>query len=96
MPGSPQAHGTAITYTASASGCSHPLYQFWVLAPGSHTWQIVQAYSPTATLSWSTTGLPAGSYTYTVWARDATSTGVSCNSLGCFDTYYPATPYTLT
>jgi hypothetical protein len=95
VPGSPQARGTSITFTAGATGCPHPLYQFWVLAPGSHTWQVVQAYSSTATFTWSTTGLAAGTYTYTVWARDASSTGTSCGSLGCQDSYYPATGFTL-
>ena len=34
---------------------------------------IDQPYSPSATLNWSTTGLPAGQYTVLVVARDATS-----------------------
>jgi hypothetical protein len=93
-PGSPQASGTAITFTATAAGCAHPLYQFWILAPG-HTWQVVQAYSPSATFNWTTTGLPAGSYLYTVWVRDSGSTGTSCGSLGCEDAYFPGTAYKL-
>jgi spore germination protein YaaH len=93
-PGSPQTSGTAITFTASAAGCTHPLYQFWILAPG-HPWQIAQAYSPSATLNWTTTGLPAGSYLYTVWVRDSGSNGTSCGSLGCEDAYFPGTAYKL-
>jgi hypothetical protein len=94
-PASPQLSGTAVTFTAGASGCPHPLYQFWILPPGSSTWQIAQPYSTSATFSWNTTGLAAGNYLYTVWARASGSTG-TCNSLGCFDTYAPATVYTLT
>jgi hypothetical protein len=95
-PSSPQTAGTSITFSASAAGCPHPLYEFWVLAPGSTTWQIVQPFSASSTFTWTTTGLPGGRYTYTVWARDAGSGGGSCSNLGCTDTYYPATPYTLT
>ena len=94
-PNSPQARGTAITITGTASGCSSPLYEFWILPPGSSTWTIAQAYSSNATFAWSTTGLPAGTYRYSVWVRDASSSGVSCNSLGCNDAFVPGTAYTL-
>jgi spore germination protein YaaH len=93
-PSSPQASGTPVTFTAVASGCPHPLYQFWILAPG-HSWQVVQPYSSTATFNWTTTGLPPGSYLYTVWVRDSSSTGASCGNLGCEDTYSPGAGYTL-
>jgi hypothetical protein len=87
--------GSSISFSATAAGCAHPLYQFWVLAPGSHTWQILQTYSSTATFTWNTGGLPAGSYLYTVWVRDAASAGAACSSLGCEDAFYPATTYAL-
>jgi cysteine-rich secretory family protein len=86
-PPSPSAHGTAISFTGVASGCPNPLYQFWILAPGSSTWTIVQGYSTSATFNWSTTGLPAGTYRFSVWVRDASSSGISCNSLGCNDNF---------
>ena len=57
---------------------SSPRYQFWTLAPGSTTWTIAQAYSSTASFSWNTTGKVAGTYHYTVWARESASTGSSC------------------
>jgi hypothetical protein len=95
-PASSAPSGTAVTFTASASGCPHPLYQFWVLAPGSTNWTVGQAYSTAATFNWNTTGSPAGSYLYTVWVRDSGSAGTSCNNLGCFDAFFPATTYTLT
>src|SRR6266567_3813447 len=86
-PASPQTSGTAITISASASGCPNARYEFWIMAAGG-SWTIVQAYSPTATFSWNTTGLPAGTYRYSVWARDASS-GAS------YDTYFPGTAYAL-
>jgi spore germination protein YaaH len=87
-PTSPQAHGTTITITASASGCTNPRYEFWLLAPGG-SWTIVQAYSGNASFSWNTTGLPAGTYRYSVWVRDA-------SSAAAYDAYFPGTSYTLT
>jgi photosystem II stability/assembly factor-like uncharacterized protein len=95
-PASTATGGTTVTFSASASGCPSPLYQFWTLAPGSSSWTIGQPYSSSATFNWDTTGLVAGSYMYTVWVRDATSAGAACNNLGCFDAYAPATAYTLT
>jgi hypothetical protein len=86
-PASPQAHGSMITITASASGCTNPRYEFWILAPGG-SWTIGQAYSSTATFSWNTTGLPAGTYRYSVWVRDA-------SSAAGYDSFVPGTAYTL-
>ena len=87
-PASPQAHGTTITFTAGSSGCANPRYEFWILTPGSTTWQIVQAYSSSATFSWSTGALQAGTYRYSVWVRDA-------GSAASYDSYFPGTAYTL-
>jgi len=47
----------------------------------------VQAYSTSATFNWNTTALAAGTYRFSVWVRDATSSGISCNSLGCNDNF---------
>jgi hypothetical protein len=88
-PASPQPHGSTITVTASAAGCPNPQYEFWILAPGSSNWQLVQGYSTSATFSWNTAGKPAGTYRYSVWARDA-------GSAAAYDTYFPGTAYTLT
>jgi N-acetyl-anhydromuramyl-L-alanine amidase AmpD len=95
-PASPQTVGTSITFTATSSGCPQPLYQFWILPPGSSTWQIVQPWSPSATFTWNTTGLAPGSYLYTAWARDQSSTGTQCDYLGCKDAVYAAHAYGLT
>ena len=95
-PGSPQPSSTAVTITASASGCANPQYQFWILAPGSSTWTKARAYSSSATFNWNTSGLPPGTYRYSVWVRDASSGGTTSTSLGSFDAFVPGTAYTLT
>jgi hypothetical protein len=63
--------GATVTLSASASGCAHPTYRFWVQKPGA-AWQVVQAYSATSTFSWTDTGM-AGVYGLEVDARDAAS-----------------------
>ena len=49
---SPQLSGTQVRFTATASGCANPNFQFWTLAPGASAYQIVQAYSSTSTFTW--------------------------------------------
>ena len=88
--------GTPVTISGSAAGCPNPSYEFWILYPGSQTWLQAQAYSaPGNTFSWSTTGKPKGVYHFSIWARDASSTGVAGNALGTWDAYTAMT-YTLT
>ncbi len=86
-PPSTAAAGTSVTFTGTASGCSNPLYEFWILPPGSTTWSVVQAYSTSATFTWNTTGKPAGTYRFSVWVRDAGSAGAVNTSLGNFDAF---------
>jgi hypothetical protein len=86
--------GTTVTFTAAASGCPNPSYQFWVLAPGATSWTLAQGYSTNATFSWITTGKAAGTYHISVWVRDASSTGISGNSSGTWDAYN-SSPYNL-
>jgi N-acetylmuramoyl-L-alanine amidase len=95
-PESPQPSGTMVQLSGTSGGCPNPLYQFWILPPGSHTWTIAQPYSSSAAFNWNTGGLLAGNYLYTVWVRDASSRGDSCNSFGCFDAFFPGTAYKLT
>jgi hypothetical protein len=78
--------GMTVTITGSASGCPNALYEFWMLPPGG-TWTLVKAYSTNATFTWNSTNQPAGTYRFSVWARDAGSTG-SYDSFSAF-------PYTL-
>jgi N-acetylmuramoyl-L-alanine amidase len=95
-PASPQPSGSTVQLSSTSAGCPNPLYQFWVLAPGSSTWTVAHAYSSNASLSWNTTGLVAGTYHLSVWARDTTSSGVLCGGLGCYDAFFPGITYTLT
>src|SRR5260370_32213578 len=69
--------GTAVVITAHPSGCSNPLYQFWILTPGSTSWQMVQSYSTSSTLLLNTFGAPNETYQVAVFARDSTSTGTT-------------------
>jgi hypothetical protein len=97
LPASQAEVGTAVILTASVSGCADPspVYQFFVLAPGSSAYQIAQAYSTSPTLNWNTAGLVPGTYRFSVWARDAKSTGAFGNSFGSWDAYDNDTVYTL-
>jgi hypothetical protein len=87
-PASPQPAGTTITITATSATCTHPMYQFWIKAPGG-SWTIMQAYSTMTTFSWNTTGLPAGTYDWSVWVKDS-------GSPNSYDVFVPGTAYTLT
>jgi hypothetical protein len=94
-PPTTSAAGTPVSITGSAPSCPNPRYQFWVLYPRSQTWQRAQAYSINATFSWNTTQQPAGTYNFSIWARDASSAGTSGNVLGTWDST-TTLQYTLT
>jgi len=68
-PPSPGATGTTVTFTASASACTNPQFRFWIQDPGRR-WSMVQDYSPTATHTWTQTGL-LGAYNVEVDVREA-------------------------
>jgi len=95
-PGTSAASGTTVTVTASAVGCSSPLYRFSLLAPGGASYVMVRDYSSTATFTWTTTGLTVGAYRFSVWAKDSTSGGASGNASGRWDTYNNSAVYNLT
>ena len=94
-PPSSSTPGIVVAFTGDAAGCGNPQYEFWIQRPGTSTWSVAQAYSGNATFNWNTSGLPLGAYRISVWARDASSTGTSCNSLGCNDAFVPGFAYTL-
>lgn len=79
--------GAPVAVTGAAAGCPSPRYQFWMLPPGSSTWQMVQDYSANATYSWITTGRAMGTYQFSVWARDASSLGANTTGLGTYDVF---------
>jgi hypothetical protein len=86
-PASTATVGTAVSVKGTATGCPNPRYEFWLLPPGG-SWSLVQAYSANATYGWNTSGLPAGAYRFSVWARDASSTA-------SYDAYDSSLNYTL-
>jgi hypothetical protein len=96
-PASTATVGTSVTFTATASGCPNPnpVYQFWLLAPGASSWTLVQAYSTSNTLIWSTAGKAPGTYQIAVWVRDASSAGATGNQFGTWDVF-SARQFTLT
>lgn len=70
---SPQAAGTPITFTASATGGHGGPYSFkWWLFDGSQ-WVMLRNWGTTATYTW--TPSKAGSYYVGIWGRDAQTTG---------------------
>jgi hypothetical protein len=81
--------GTNVTFTAAASGCPNPLYQFWLATPAG-AWQIVQPYGARSSFTWNTNGAVPGSYSVSVWVRDASSNGSNSNSTGAWDAYSSA------
>jgi len=95
-PPSPYMSGGTVTVTGNAFGCPNPRYQFWVLSPGSARWQLAQDYSPVATMSWSTAARGAGTYRFSVWARDISSPGAFGNAMGTYDTFNNSLYFTLT
>lgn len=64
--------GSPVTLTAAASGCPNPQYELWVLPPGGG-WALVRPYAPSSTFTWRSAAGAAGSYRFSVWTRDATS-----------------------
>jgi hypothetical protein len=71
-PPSPQQPGTPVTFSATASGCPNPQYEFWVQAPGG-PWTILQAYGAASSATWNTTGLATGTYYFDAQVRQSGS-----------------------
>jgi len=69
---SPQAIGTAITFTASASGGTAPYSYKWWLFNGT-TWTMIRNWSTSATYTWTPTVANAN-YRIGIWARDSRTT----------------------
>jgi len=64
---SPQALGTVVTFTATATGCSEPVFLFYIRRPNG-TWYIARNYGA-STFAWNTAGQTAGAYSVDVWIR---------------------------
>jgi len=94
-PASSTTIGTTVSVTASAPGCSSPEYEFWILYPGASLYTLARAYGSSPTLSWSTSGQPAGTYRINVWVRQSGTSGVYSNSSGGWDAYNANLTYLL-
>ena len=85
---SPQQVDTTITFTASASTCPKPQYEFW-LQPPNQAYAVVQGWGG-PTWTWDTSGVATsvGTFNVDVWVRE----------VGSVDQYqdYHAIQYTLT
>src|SRR4029077_8723458 len=62
------AAGSSVTFTASSTGWSSPVYQFWMQDTNGN-WQVMQAFSTSNKWTWNTAGWPKGTYTIHVWAN---------------------------
>jgi hypothetical protein len=63
-----QPAGSIVNFTASATGCPVPLYEYWIQYP-SGKWVMLQSFSANAAWSWNTWGLQPAKYTIRVWAN---------------------------
>jgi hypothetical protein len=72
-PASPQSPGTAVTFSATATGCARASFEFWELPPPGTTWTAVRAYGSGNTFTWNSTGA-SGPYRFGVWLRQSGST----------------------
>ena len=93
-PTSTATRGTTVTIAGSATGCPSPQYELWYLPPGG-TWALARGYASGGTFLWTTAGSPAGSYRFSVWARDAASGGSSGSPPYTYDSF-SAFQYALT
>jgi hypothetical protein len=80
--------GSSITFNVSSFGCPNPVYEFWLQGPDGK-WHSKQAFSPTASWLWTTTGYAKGAYNIHVWANNQGA------NTGTYEVIGPAT-YTLT
>jgi hypothetical protein len=72
-PASPQAPGTQVTLTGSATCSGSPEFRFLVQPPGG-SWKAVRDYSDTPTFVWDTTNLFTGTYGLEVQVRNQGTT----------------------
>ncbi|HET7420395.1 MAG TPA: hypothetical protein VFL27_08440 [Candidatus Dormibacteraeota bacterium] len=60
--------GGSITFTASAAGCSSPVFEFWLQDPGGG-YHLMQGFASSSTWTWNTSGWAPGTYHVIVWAN---------------------------
>ena len=64
--------GTSVTFTANSTGCTNPVYEFWLRDP-SGRWSLRRTFGTTTTWIWDTHGWAKGSYLVHVWANSPQS-----------------------
>jgi IPT/TIG domain-containing protein/cysteine-rich secretory family protein len=82
-PPSPSTVGATVTITASAGGCTSPLYAFWLMYPDG-TWHMLQAFGSN-TWKWNTSTFAAGNYTIHVWANNTGDSQAGYETFGTID-----------
>jgi hypothetical protein len=60
--------GFTVSFTASATGCPVPIYEYWVQYPNGN-WYMRRTFSTNPTWNWNMSGLTPGKYTVHVWAN---------------------------
>jgi hypothetical protein len=75
--------GKSFNLTASATCSGTPVYEWWLgtINGSTWSWQQLTPYGAVNSFTWSTAGLPAGSYVIDVWIEKQGSSPTS------FDTY---------
>src|SRR5260370_18864511 len=87
-----------VGFSASASGCPNPQYEYWVqYLDGS--WNMLRAFSSDPTWTWNSSGRAPGVYHVQVWANqagdptttwEATASSTATLSGGCTSAALPA------
>jgi spore germination protein YaaH len=80
FPSSPQPPGAVIQFTATATGCSRPLYEFWLQYPNG-TYVLKQSWGAGA-WTWNSKGAPVGNYLIDVWANQTGDPNKTWQSYG--------------
>jgi spore germination protein YaaH len=91
-PPGPQGAGSFISFSATTTTCPHPLFEFWLLPPGtSSSWILLQGYGSSSSYRWNSTGAPAGDYNVQVWAKDVYSGSTVSTDRGIYDAFTAVT-----
>jgi hypothetical protein len=75
------AAGTSVTFTASASGCVSPMYEFWIEDTQGY-WHLMQSWSTSATWQWQNPGWGKGAYHVHVWINAPGSSMATAETMG--------------
>ena len=67
---SPTGVGAIVHWTATSTGCSSPIYEFFLQDPNGN-WTLEQSFGASNLWTWDTTGIAAGTYTLHAWAKQA-------------------------